>query len=98
MIKSFARLFAARRLSSHSCRGECRGSWDWDLDLGTDSGFGTLFWNLGSRLGARCWSLESATRESGRGIRLWELGVEHLALKPGTLTLVTQPHRMTLFL
>ena len=37
MIKSFARPFAARRLSSHSCRGECRGSWDWDLDLGTDS-------------------------------------------------------------
>ncbi len=36
MIKSFARPFGARRHTSYRCRGECRGSWDWDLDLGTD--------------------------------------------------------------
>ena len=37
MIKSFARPFGARRHSSCRCRGECRDSWDWDLDLGPES-------------------------------------------------------------
>ena len=67
MIKSSPRLFAARRLSSHSCRGECRGSWDWDLDLGTDSRVWDFILEPGIEI--RSEMLESGTCD--QGVRTW---------------------------